>query len=280
MLMNDPQAKPLAVMGRRASIGGMKPSEPLRAFAGLVRIGCLATLAALGMSAPAEAACRLALALGLDVSGSVDAREYRLQMDGLASALTDRDVRDALLASPGAPVALAVYEWSGSEYQRLIQDWAVISDDGALLVVVARLRGWTRGPAPEATGLAAAMEYGHGLIGRGPECWDRTLDISGDGKNNDWPTPRNLRLRGRLDGLRINGLAIIRPGLEDVDLARELASLPRYYEAEVVQGPDAFVEIAEGFEDYARAMRRKLLKELTTRPVGALEVGREKPGRF
>ncbi|MCX8955594.1 DUF1194 domain-containing protein, partial [Ruegeria sp. NA] len=44
------------------------------------------------ISGPAFGECRQALALGLDVSGSVDSREYRLQLDGLASALTRPEV--------------------------------------------------------------------------------------------------------------------------------------------------------------------------------------------
>jgi len=57
---------------------------------------------------PAWAGCRQALAMALDVSGSVDTREYHLQLDGLASALTDPDVQRAMLAQPGNPVYLAV----------------------------------------------------------------------------------------------------------------------------------------------------------------------------
>ena len=38
----------------------------------------------LGLTSPVMAECRQALALGLDVSGSVDAREYRLQIGGVA----------------------------------------------------------------------------------------------------------------------------------------------------------------------------------------------------
>ena len=62
---------------------------------------------------PAQAACRLALSLGLDVSGSVDETEYGLQMHGLAAALLNPQVQDALLAFPGAPVRLHVFKWAG-----------------------------------------------------------------------------------------------------------------------------------------------------------------------
>ena len=48
-------------------------------------------------SAGADAACRQALALGLDVSGSVDEAEYQLQLQGLAAALIRDDVRASLI---------------------------------------------------------------------------------------------------------------------------------------------------------------------------------------
>lgn len=217
---------------------------------------------------PAQAACRLALALALDVSGSVDQSEYRLQLDGLAEALSDPDVAAALFALPGAPVAVSVFEWSGSDYQRVIQDWTLLDTPASLADLVARLRGWRREAAPQATGLGAAMRFGRGLIDRGPGCWQATLDISGDGKNNDWPTPADLRTTGVLGALRINGLVIAEDGGDGGVAAAELSA---YFQARVIQGPDAFVEVAIGFGDYARAMRRKLLKELETLAVGGLD---------
>ncbi len=224
-------------------------------------------LALILLAHPAHA-CRLAPALALDVSGSVDQTEYRQQMHGLAEALSDPDVRNALLAIPNAPVSLAVYEWSSSSYQRLVQNWVPITDQTVLDGLIAKLRGWDREPAPEATGLGAALDYGKALIDSGPRCWRGVLDISGDGKNNDWPTPRDLRTSGRLTGIGINALVVTRPG--QTIMPPESGELVLYFQALVIQGPDAFVEVAQGFEDYARAMRRKLLKELATRPVGSL----------
>jgi hypothetical protein len=220
---------------------------------------------------PATAACRLALALALDVSGSVDDEEYRLQMSGVATALGDEDVVAALFAMPDAPVALAVYEWSSSRYQRLLQDWVVIEDRAVLEAVRARLNGWQRTPAPEATGLGASLGYGRGLLERAPDCWAQTLDVSGDGKNNDWPDPRRARAGGALGDIRINALVIARAAGRFGEVPPvEVGELSAYFRADVIQGPDAFVEVALGFEDYARAMQRKLLRELNTRPVGAL----------
>ena len=76
-------------------------------------------------AAPASA-CRLALAMALDVSGSVDATEYRLQMEGLADALIDPEVQSAIFAMPEVPVAVAVFEWSSSTYQHVIAGWTLL----------------------------------------------------------------------------------------------------------------------------------------------------------
>ena len=54
-------------------------------------------LLALLAATPAQAACRQALALGLDISGSVGAREYVMQREGLAAALGADAVRAAIL---------------------------------------------------------------------------------------------------------------------------------------------------------------------------------------
>ena len=61
--------------------------------------------------------------MGLDVSGSVDTREYQLQIHGLAAALTSRDVTSSILSMPKAPVKLLVFEWNGQNYQRILVPW-------------------------------------------------------------------------------------------------------------------------------------------------------------
>lgn len=214
-------------------------------------------------------ACRLALAMALDVSGSVDQVEYTLQMEGLADALIDPEVQNAVFAMPDVPVAVSVYEWSASSYQRMIAGWVLLKSPDDLAALSHRIRTWRREPAPEATGIGAALEFGRDLLAANPGCWKQTLDISGDGKNNDWPVPRELRRLGKTAGMRINALVISREveGHGQV-IPLEVGELSAYFHAEIIQGPDAFVEVALGFQDYARAMKRKLLRELATQPLG------------
>ena len=138
-------------------------------------------------TAPAQASCRQALALGLDVSGSVDATEYRLQIDGLAAALSNAEVRAALLSPEAPPVVLAVYEWSGPQHQRLLVDWTAITSQNVLLNVTTQLRRTRRIKADPSTALGTALSFGGALLAQQPACWQHTLDISGDGKANTGP---------------------------------------------------------------------------------------------
>jgi len=234
----------------------------------LALAACLAGLPA----GPAPAAdCRQALALGLDVSGSVDGREYRLQLDGLAAALTDPRVARALLSLPAAPVRLAVYEWSGPGYQRPLLDWTEVADRATLDRIAARLRATGRQPAPPATGLGAAMRHGAALLDEQPRCWRRTLDISGDGRHNQGPHPRAVKAQLEPRGITLNALAIGADAPRGGDARQEeIGALSSYFRAWVILGPGAFVQTALGFEDYQAAMTRKLLRELDLPALSAL----------
>ena len=205
--------------------------------------------------APAGAACRQALALGLDVSGSVDAREYRLQLDGLAAALTSADVEDALLAMPGAPVRLTVFEWSAPEDQRLIVPWVEITTATDLQAVATTLRAVTRSPSGPSTALGVALRHGAGLLAEQSACWTRTLDISGDGRSNTGPEPREVRNQPELAGITVNALVIGSGNAVRGDLNAYFGTL-------VIHGPGAFYEQADSFDGYETAMIRKLLREL------------------
>lgn len=231
----------------------------------------LAGLVAL-VAAPAGAACRQALALGLDVSGSVDADEYRLQLDGLAGALMQRDVQAALLAIPDAPVRLHVFEWAGSGQRRVLVPWTEVTDTGVLAAIAARLTGASRVAQDPGTALGEAMLAGAAALAEQPDCWRRTLDISGDGQSNSGPRPRDVRGDALLAGVTVNALVIVAP---PPAVTRRpdapIADLVAYFRFEVIQGPEAFAEVAAGYADYEDAMARKLLKELETMPMGALD---------
>ena len=219
----------------------------------------LALLLALGLPAAAAAEqCRIALALGLDVSSSVDGGEYLLQTRGLAAALTSQSVRDAFLGAPGEVVALNIYEWSGRRQQMTRQDWIIIRSPEDLDGVAAQLLESRRSFEQYPTALGHAIIYGAETLARAPACAELKLDISGDGTNNDGIPPP---LAAPDAPIVINGLVVGDTG----------DTLARYYENFVIRGPGAFVEIADDYDDFEEAMKRKLEREL--RPAAVSELG-------
>ena len=212
---------------------------------------------------PLAAQCRQALALGLDVSGSVGSREYRLQLDGLAAALLRPEVQGLILSDPGTPIRLAVFEWSETSFHRVLIDWTALLSGSDLQAIAERLRATRRSSAPQGTAVGAAMQFGAELLAEQPDCWKRTLDLSGDGKHNVGPHPRAAKSALRGAGITINGLVIGAddPGNGDARFV-QIGELSAYYNAWVILGPGAFVETALGFEAYEDAMTRKLIREL------------------
>lgn len=124
----------------------------------MIRLLAILGLAVLGSPAW-SVQCRLALALAMDVSVSVDATEDTLQRQGLAAALIAPEVQDAFFASD-LPVALAVYEWSGRADQRIILDWQLINDMSDLYVASSQIHQSTRSDDGSATAMGHALTFG------------------------------------------------------------------------------------------------------------------------
>ncbi|GFE51367.1 hypothetical protein So717_31200 [Roseobacter cerasinus] len=223
-----------------------------------------AALCAFGLLAgPAVAECRLALVLALDVSSSVDAAEDALQRGGLVAALTAPEVQAAFFASDD-PVALAVYEWSGRYNQELLLDWTLIDNQAALLQAADTLARSTRSHNDFPTAMGYALGFGARLLQRAPDCHDQTLDMAGDGQNNEGFGPALAYAEFPFDGVTVNGLVV-----NGADYEAE-TGLIAFYQSQVLRGPGAFLEVAQGFDDYERAMRRKLERELLPPVIGAL----------
>lgn len=213
--------------------------------------------------AAAASDCRLALALALDVSRSVDAREHALQRGGLIAALRAPQVRRAFFAVP-LPVALAVYEWSGPAEQHLLLDWTLIRAPGDLDGVADRLARAPRNGTEAPTAMGQALLYGAALMARGPDCLFRTIDISGDGENNEGPGPQDVYALPDFAAITVNGLPI-----NGAEYETEIQLIPWFLD-NVRHGPGAFIEVAQGFADFERAMTAKLERELSGLVIGAV----------
>lgn len=237
----------------------------------LLRAAALAALPALMAGPGAAESCRQALALGLDVSGSVDPTEYWLQRGGLAAALTTPEVADAFLAVPGAPVSLFVFEWSGVGYQKVLVPWTPIVSVADLKRAAAAMQAVPRRRGENATGIGAAVLFAGQAFAQVPACWKRTLDLSGDGKNNDGPGPEMLGEETGLADVTINALVIAADPASDADMTQaRIAELVAYFQRNVIRGPGAFTEVAIGFREFEAAMKRKLLREVDVPAVSGL----------
>ena len=230
---------------------------------------CLSCALVLGLASTGLAQCRQALALALDVSGSVDAAEYRLQMDGLAAALLNNEVMSSFLAMPSAPVEIAVFEWSGPRDQIVLVDWTPVRSRADVEGIAVTLAQANRPAGSVGTALGTAMRTGLSLLMQRQTCWKLTLDISGDGKRNLGPRPQDVKTELEAAGITVNALVIgaDAPRLGDTRQV-EIAEPSSYFRANVIVGPDAFVQAALGFDDYEDAMVRKLKRELEGLVIG------------
>ena len=230
----------------------------------------LAWALAFGITGPAQANCWLALALGLDVSQSVDAVEYRLQLDGLANALEDTEVQSAIFAYSPVTVRLMVYEWGDATRQRVLIPWTDIVAAGDLARVTQGLRRTTRISDEERTGLGAAVLFGGRALQQQSDCWQMTLDVSGDGWNNNGPNPEDVRTYPDLAGVTVNALVVgddsTYAGVSDHRQV-EIKELLSYFATRVISGPLSFTEAAINFKDFEAAMKRKLLREMASLAV-------------
>lgn len=225
----------------------------------------LLVLLALGQSAHAQP-CRLALVLALDVSGSVNSAEYAQQVNGLAAALNDRDVRALVIGGTGAAVSLAVFEWSSRNHQYVIQPWITLDSHVALDSAILRIRSHRKIRAGLKTALGTALSVGATMLQDKTNCWQSTIDVSGDGKNNIGPSPADAYRLPEFERITVNALVIGDPS--DAPRANSKQALLDYYEREVIHGPGSFAMMANGYEDYTNAMRRKLMKELALPVLG------------
>lgn len=201
------------------------------------------------LAAPGQA-CETALALAVDVSGSISPTEYRLQMDGIADALLDPTVADAVL---GSRVALLLVQWSGSSRQAVVMPWRQPATLAELSAIAGEVRGIPRTWRHFSTAIGEALDFTAAQFADAPPCNRHVIDVSGDGFSNEGTEPAGTRDRLVAQGLTINGLPI----------ETSVKGLTDYFELMVIGGPGSFAITARNYRDYPRAIRRKLLNELT-----------------
>jgi uncharacterized protein DUF1194 len=242
-------------------------------------LACLFALlfAALPALAQDKKEVDLSLALAIDISGSIDPDEAKLQREGYVQAFRDPVIVRAILGGPNGRIAVAYYEWSDSWMQKLLIDWTLLDSEAAITAFANRLADLPISIARR-TSISGAIRYAIPLFGRSPyEPTRKVLDISGDGSNNDGGLVTDMRYEALKERIVINGLPIMNDRPNPFGFPNE-TDLDRYYLHCVTGGPRSFVEVARNFEDFPRAVRKKLLQEVADRgshsgfDIGAIEL--------
>jgi len=207
----------------------------------------------MGLPAPGTAlACALELILAVDVSGSINRQEFALQTEGMAAAFESAELAEAVIHQEGG-ILVTLTQWSGASRHRQITDWHKLTDLASMREFARAVRRGGRNWRNYSTAIGEALFHAMEVGRTAPErCRRRVIDVSGDGVSNEGRAPRAMADMLAGLGYTVNGLVIRGDSPDPV----------RYYQRHVLAGHNAFIEVAEGFRDYPRAIRRKLLKEI------------------
>ncbi len=198
-------------------------------------------------------ACDTALILTIDVSNSVDPAEYKVQSDGLADALRDPEVIEAMVQNQAA---IAVVQWSGFDRQEVTIPWTRITNAADVAILSQQARMMPRAFVLSDTAPAEAIHFSLRMFAQVPDCKRKIIDVSGDGTPNSGTNVRDARRSAERQGVTINGIAIESMGV----------AITNFFRGAVITR-DGFVVTARTHREYAETLRRKIIRELS-RVVG------------
>lgn len=244
----------------------------------------LATPSRVGLAEAEAQRVDTALILAVDVSNSVDEARYSLQMEGIARAIEDAGVIDAITSGTNGGILLALVEWADKAEKTI--DWHLVRNAGEARAFADKVRRLPH-RAGEYTCLARMLAIvRETMLDDIPLKADRiVLDVSGDGIDNCALSKASNEARDALAarGVTINGLPIIVKGENDLvgagayrapgfgfheTLGSEtegVTTLDKWFDAHLIGGPAAFLYLANGYEDFGRAFRQKFVTEISMR---------------
>jgi Ca-activated chloride channel family protein len=211
-------------------------------------------LTALGifMTPGGALACSLELILAVDVSGSINQQEFALQTEGTAAAFETPELAEAIIHQEGG-ILVTLTQWSGATRQRQVTGWHHLTGPESMADFANEIRRGGRDWRNYSTAIGEALHHALKVGETAPmTCKRRVIDVSGDGVSNEGRAPRAMADALAAMGYTINGLVIKGDSPDPV----------KYYRVNVLAGQNAFLEVAHDFEDYPRAILRKLLKEI------------------
>ncbi len=238
----------------------------------MVAVGGLALILGLHRSAWAEVAKEvdMLLCMAADVSESVTPQDYRLQKTGHARAIRQEAVIQAIEGGPLGRVAATYVEWAKQDQQFIAVPWQIIDGREAAERFATRIDNapppfWLSNPVRN-TSIAEAIQFCLRQFDAAPvTAVRRVIDLSSDGTHNIGASLPHSRESAVAAGAVINALVIVNSN-NPYDYATHEnpeGGLPNYFERNVIAGDGAFIQVADGYESFARMIRRKFLLELS-----------------
>lgn len=216
----------------------------------------IAMLLAFGLGGPAtatETSVDLQLVLALDASGSVNDTRFELQKQGYAAAFRNPQVIRAIASGAEQAIAVTMVQWTGPFLHAQVIPWTLIKDAASAHAFADAIDKSQRELFGGGTSISGAIDYAMTLFPQSPyRSQRRTIDISGDGANSSGRSVIAARDDAVAAGVGINGLPIL-----SLD-----PRLDRYYFNFVIGGPGAFMIPAADYENFADAIRKKLILEI------------------
>lgn len=212
------------------------------------------------------------LVLAVDVSRSMDPNEQMIQRLGYAEAFRSAEVQGAILDGGWGRVAVTYVEWAGAYTQSVMIPWTLIDSSDtaeafARAIEAGRMGTYSRTSISGALEFSAALFDGNGFAGM-----RRVIDVSGDGANNEGRPVTAVRDAVIAQRITINGLPLMTNdagGGGAFGGWSTVSNLDHYFEDCVIGGPGAFSIPVVSWDQFAAAVRQKLVLELAGRePAG------------
>ncbi len=245
-------------------------SAPSRRFKFSCAAVALATSALIAQSWAEEPQVDTALIVSVDVSNSVDAERYKLQMEGIASALEDPGVIDAIATGPNGGILFSMVTWA--DKPAIALPWTRITSKAEALALAKRVRKLPQ-QGGEFTCMTRMLRSANDKIV--PQIPAKALrvviDVSGDGPDNCNAEEPISQVRDELiaNGVTINGLPILVETPEGMSsllpkaVPGAMHPLEEWYRSNVKGGNNSFVLSANGYSDFGRAIRQKFVIEIS-----------------
>ena len=224
-------------------------------FAAAVALVCLATALPARAQTDPRPATDIVLVLAVDASGSVNMKRFQLQRHGYAEAFRDPQVLNSIRGLSTQSIAVTMVQWTGPAMQVQVVPWTLLKDAVTANAFADAIEAAPRQLFGGGTSLSGAIDHAMLLLPNAPyRGLKRVIDISGDGANNRGRDVREARDEAVRAGVIINGLPIV--SIEP--------DLDKYYFDHVIGGPGSFIVPADSYDNFAKAIVRKLILEIAS----------------